>query len=246
MGKLFVVPTEALALAVATEWNGQKDVIKRHSMHLVGDLHEHVLHLLTLISCCSLIRVLRAYFAPTYLVSVTVFSDLTLQHSHRQPNVSQSWAIHRKCPWLPRNWHYPVRSTLFFTFMVPQDDDVMKLYYISLFTDINSMNRKSYTTCNKSDGCLWLITQTLSECGADEVDCRLLTFASRHVLQLERCWWSEMCWRYEVRLTPTTGIGVPDISSGDKEKIRQYLNSHTKWTLTGMTHPPPFSHNSIM
>ena len=117
---------------------------------------------------------------------------------------------------------------------------------LSLLTDINSMNRKSYTTCNKSDGCLWLITQTLSECGADEVDCRLLTFASRHVLQLERCWWSEMCWRYEVRLTPTTGIGVPDISSGDKEKIRQYLNSHAKWTLTGMTHPPPFSHNSIM
>ena len=90
MGKLFVVPTEALALAVATEWNGQKDVIKRHSMHLVGDLHEHVLHLLTLISCCSLIRVLRAYFAPTYLVSVTVFFR---PHSATQPSTIQRIAV---------------------------------------------------------------------------------------------------------------------------------------------------------
>ena len=35
-GKVFRVPNEALALAVATEWNMQEKVIKRHSMHLVG------------------------------------------------------------------------------------------------------------------------------------------------------------------------------------------------------------------
>ena len=38
MGKLFVVPSEAMAIAVATEWNGQKDIIKRHGMHLVKAL----------------------------------------------------------------------------------------------------------------------------------------------------------------------------------------------------------------
>lgn len=35
LGKLFKVPTEALALAVATEWNAQQSVIKRHTMSLV-------------------------------------------------------------------------------------------------------------------------------------------------------------------------------------------------------------------
>jgi ATP synthase F1 complex assembly factor 2 len=33
-GKLFVVPNEALALAVASEWDFQEKVIKRHIMHL--------------------------------------------------------------------------------------------------------------------------------------------------------------------------------------------------------------------
>jgi len=36
---MFRVPNEALALAVATEWNTQKKEIKRHSMHLVGYFH---------------------------------------------------------------------------------------------------------------------------------------------------------------------------------------------------------------
>ena len=35
-GSLFRVPHEALALAVATEWNGQDKVVKRHAMHLVS------------------------------------------------------------------------------------------------------------------------------------------------------------------------------------------------------------------
>ncbi|XP_061191192.1 ATP synthase mitochondrial F1 complex assembly factor 2-like [Saccostrea echinata] len=33
-GNLFQVPSEPLALAIATEWNSQKDTIKRQSMHL--------------------------------------------------------------------------------------------------------------------------------------------------------------------------------------------------------------------
>lgn len=33
-GKLFTVPSEALAIAVATEWDCQQDTIKFHSMHL--------------------------------------------------------------------------------------------------------------------------------------------------------------------------------------------------------------------
>ena len=36
-----------------------------------------------------------------------------------------------------------------------------------------------------------------------------------------------------MRISPTTGIGVPDISDADKNKMRQYLKSHSKWTLTG-------------
>ena len=35
-GNLFRVPNEALALAVATEWNGQEKLVKRHKMHLVS------------------------------------------------------------------------------------------------------------------------------------------------------------------------------------------------------------------
>ncbi|XP_050392028.1 ATP synthase mitochondrial F1 complex assembly factor 2 isoform X1 [Patella vulgata] len=35
-GNLFRVPNEALALAVATEWNSQDKVIKRHNMHLTS------------------------------------------------------------------------------------------------------------------------------------------------------------------------------------------------------------------
>lgn len=34
-GKVFKVPNEALALAVATEWNMQHKIVKRHYMHLV-------------------------------------------------------------------------------------------------------------------------------------------------------------------------------------------------------------------
>lgn len=34
-GKLFAVPNEALAIAVATEWDAQQDIIKFYSMHLV-------------------------------------------------------------------------------------------------------------------------------------------------------------------------------------------------------------------
>ena len=35
MGSMFRVPTEALAIAIATEWNAQEKVIKRHNMHMV-------------------------------------------------------------------------------------------------------------------------------------------------------------------------------------------------------------------
>lgn len=34
-GKLFSVPNEALAIAVATEWDAQKDTLKFFTMHLV-------------------------------------------------------------------------------------------------------------------------------------------------------------------------------------------------------------------
>ena len=34
-GTLFSVDSEPLALAISTEWNGQKDVIDRSGMHLV-------------------------------------------------------------------------------------------------------------------------------------------------------------------------------------------------------------------
>lgn len=33
--KLFTVPNEALAIAVATEWDAQKDMLKFYTMHLV-------------------------------------------------------------------------------------------------------------------------------------------------------------------------------------------------------------------
>lgn len=35
LGTLFRVPTEPLAVVVATEWDSQKEMIKKHSMHLV-------------------------------------------------------------------------------------------------------------------------------------------------------------------------------------------------------------------
>lgn len=35
-GKLFTVPNEALAIAVATEWDAQKDTLKFYTMHLVS------------------------------------------------------------------------------------------------------------------------------------------------------------------------------------------------------------------
>lgn len=34
-GKLFTVPNEALAIAVATEWDAQRDTLKFYTMHLV-------------------------------------------------------------------------------------------------------------------------------------------------------------------------------------------------------------------
>lgn len=34
-GKLFTVPNEALAIAVATEWDTQRDTLKFYTMHLV-------------------------------------------------------------------------------------------------------------------------------------------------------------------------------------------------------------------
>lgn len=37
-GKLFTVPNEALAIAVATEWDAQKDTLKFYTMHLVRSL----------------------------------------------------------------------------------------------------------------------------------------------------------------------------------------------------------------
>ena len=45
-GNLFKVPHEALAMAVATEWNTQENVVKRHTMHLVITLA--ICHLLYL------------------------------------------------------------------------------------------------------------------------------------------------------------------------------------------------------
>lgn len=35
-GKLFTAPNEALAVAVATEWDAQRDTLKFYTMHLVG------------------------------------------------------------------------------------------------------------------------------------------------------------------------------------------------------------------
>lgn len=34
-GKLFTAPNEALAIAVATEWDAQKDTLKFYTMHIV-------------------------------------------------------------------------------------------------------------------------------------------------------------------------------------------------------------------
>ena len=34
-GKLFTVPNEPLAIAVATEWDAQKDTLKFYTMHMV-------------------------------------------------------------------------------------------------------------------------------------------------------------------------------------------------------------------
>lgn len=40
-GKLFTVPNEALAIAVATEWDAQRDTLKFYTMHLVRPLTWH-------------------------------------------------------------------------------------------------------------------------------------------------------------------------------------------------------------
>lgn len=37
-GKLFTVPNEALAVAVATEWDAQRDSLKFYTMHMVYHL----------------------------------------------------------------------------------------------------------------------------------------------------------------------------------------------------------------
>lgn len=37
-GKLFTVPNEALAIAVATEWDAQRETLKFYTMHLVPTL----------------------------------------------------------------------------------------------------------------------------------------------------------------------------------------------------------------
>lgn len=42
-GKLFTVPNEALAIAVATEWDAQRDTLKSYTMHLVRLLVGQVL-----------------------------------------------------------------------------------------------------------------------------------------------------------------------------------------------------------
>lgn len=39
--KLFIVPSEALAIAVATEWDSQQDTIKFYTMHLVTSSHTY-------------------------------------------------------------------------------------------------------------------------------------------------------------------------------------------------------------
>lgn len=39
--KLFTVPSEALAIAVATEWDSQQDTIKFYTMHLVISSHTY-------------------------------------------------------------------------------------------------------------------------------------------------------------------------------------------------------------
>lgn len=36
LGKLLQLPNEALAVAVATEWDTQRDIIQQHSMHIVS------------------------------------------------------------------------------------------------------------------------------------------------------------------------------------------------------------------
>lgn len=41
-GKLFTVPNEALAIAVATEWDAQRDTLKSYTMHLVRPLVHQV------------------------------------------------------------------------------------------------------------------------------------------------------------------------------------------------------------
>lgn len=35
-GNIFKVPSEPLALAVATEWNAQDKIVNRHAMHFVS------------------------------------------------------------------------------------------------------------------------------------------------------------------------------------------------------------------
>lgn len=53
-GKLFTVPNEALAIAVATEWDAQKDTLKFYTMHLVSDSIK-MLHSRAQLSCSLLV-----------------------------------------------------------------------------------------------------------------------------------------------------------------------------------------------
>lgn len=43
-GKLFTVPNEALAIAVATEWDAQRETLKFYTMHLVFKKRNYLHH----------------------------------------------------------------------------------------------------------------------------------------------------------------------------------------------------------
>lgn len=72
-GKLFTVPNEALAIAVATEWDAQRDTLKTYTMHLVR-LLECVLSALLLFNITQQIVI-------AYVIAVVSFTSLLPKQS---------------------------------------------------------------------------------------------------------------------------------------------------------------------
>lgn len=94
-GKLFTVPNEALAIAVANEWDVQKETLKFYTMHLVG-YYYYWIHLdfpsftvyLSILLCNNLFKVYKLHSSlSTYSSNICSFlyrNKSSFTHSSKQ------------------------------------------------------------------------------------------------------------------------------------------------------------------